>query len=127
MVKKLFQILKRKKIIEVEIDENRVTDGTIAAGGNQQNQEAIYLIEREDGKTEWKSKSTLVSDGIGATYGERGGLYGLNGINGEKSNRERLRTFDAYNHALERIKMWKKKYWREVSSKELHKFYQDHR
>ena len=103
------RILKRKKIIEVEIDENRVTDGIIAAGGNQQNQEAIYLIEREDGKTEWKSKSTLVSDGIGATYGERGGLYGLNGIHGETSTRERLRTFDAYNHALERIKMWKKK------------------
>ena len=66
-----------------------------------------YLVEREDGKTEWRSKSTLVSDGIGAVYGERGGLYGLNGIHGETSTRERLRTFDSYNHALERIKLWK--------------------
>lgn len=96
-----------KKILQKRTAYTNTSNNTQNDADKNFEDDEYYLVEREDGKTEWRSKSTLVSDGIGAIYGERGGLYGLNGIHGETSTRERLRTFDSYNHALERIKLWK--------------------
>ena len=87
----------------------RIIRKSVTGGeGDDAVHEDKYLIEHDDGTSEWMEKSSLVSDGVGAMYGERGGLYGLHGIHGETSTRERLRTFDSYNNAIERINMWKK-------------------
>lgn len=56
-----------------------------------------------DNNSEWVEKKNLVSDGMGPVYGERGGLYGYHGVHHETSTRERLRTFDSYCHAMERL------------------------
>ena len=87
----------------------RIIRKSVTGGeGDDAIDEDKYLIEHDDGTSEWMEKSSLVSDGVGPMYGERGGLYGLHGIHGETSTRERLRTFNSYNNAIERIKMWKK-------------------
>ena len=57
---------------------------------------------------QWAPRAELVCDGAGPAFGERGGLYGVHGVHGETSTRERLREFNNYNHAVERIKLWKK-------------------
>ena len=56
----------------------------------------------------WTPRAALVSDGAGPAFGERGGLYGLHGVHGETSTRERLREFDNHCFAVQRIALWKK-------------------
>ena len=77
------------------------------------NGEELYQVEHvgsnesdsvdSENNRKWIRKEKLVSDGMGPVYGERGGLYGWHGVNHETSTRERLRTFDSYGHALERL------------------------
>jgi len=68
-----------------------------------------FLVERKGAsEPQWAPRAELVCDGAGPAFGERGGLYGVHGVHGETSTRERLREFNNYNHAVERIKLWKK-------------------
>lgn len=54
----------------------------------------------------WRTKDDLVLDGAGQMYGERGGLYGLLYDTYESSTRDRLRTYDSYKFALDRLRLY---------------------
>lgn len=53
----------------------------------------------------WVARDELVQDGSGPAYGEQGGLYGVLFDTFGNSTRDRVRTFEARRHALERIKI----------------------
>ena len=99
-----------KAIIGRKVDGETGQEMYHVSHGNQESSEPEARkgnVEEKGAKgepsMEWVAKNTLVSDGMGPVYGERGGLYGFFGVHHETSTRERLRTFDSYTHAMERL------------------------
>lgn len=82
----------------------------IGADGKKEYKVTLQSVSKpREEYTLWKKKSELVLDGAGQVYGERGGLYGVLHDTYQGSTRDRLRTYDAYKHAVERLKLYEDK------------------
>mmetsp|Transcript_2906 Transcript_2906/g.4173 ORF Transcript_2906/g.4173 Transcript_2906/m.4173 type:complete len:601 (-) Transcript_2906:1140-2942(-) len=60
-------------------------------------------------RVKWETKRNLEQDGVGAEYGERGGLYGQMFDTYYSSTRERLRIFESREHSLLRLSLRNRK------------------
>jgi len=99
--KEMYRVVRKNIFTEGqggEIEDFMIMSNTKRSGGGTSDEK-----NENNEKNEWMEKALLVSDGMGPVYGERGGLYGFHGVHHETSTRERIRTFDSYSHAMERL------------------------
>jgi len=90
---------KPSKVVSKIIDDRVGEDGR---------QEVLVSQLGRGGKDEgsvWIAREDLVQDCTGPVYGERGGLYGTLPDTYGGSSRDRLRVYDSYKHAMERLKL----------------------
>mmetsp|Transcript_2416 Transcript_2416/g.4756 ORF Transcript_2416/g.4756 Transcript_2416/m.4756 type:complete len:621 (+) Transcript_2416:178-2040(+) len=86
------------------IQDSRVNEET----GFQEFQVTKVSLVKGQTETTWEERHRLVQDGAGQVYAERGALYGTLFDTYGGSTRDRLRTYDGHQHALERIKLFQK-------------------